>query len=80
MRDVEAADSDDDDAEAKDRKSKKKRKLEQRLGIADLKQTCPRPEVVEVWDVTAMDPRLLVFLKVAIDHLRSRISGSHFYG
>jgi hypothetical protein len=22
------------------------------------------PEVVEVWDVTAQDPRLLVFLKV----------------
>ena len=63
VRDVEAADS-DEDADAEERKSKKKRKLQQRLRIADLKQTCPRPEVVEVWDVTAMDPKLLVFLKV----------------
>lgn len=28
-------------------------------------QTCPRPEVVEVWDVTSPDPRLLVWLKVS---------------
>ena len=35
-----------------------------RLKIAELKQTCPRPEVVEVWDVTAQDPKLLVYLKV----------------
>lgn len=27
-------------------------------------QVCPRPEVVEVWDVTAQDPKLLVYLKV----------------
>lgn len=45
--------------------SKRKRKLESRLKIAELKQTCPRPEVVEVWDVTAQDPRLLVYLKVS---------------
>ena len=44
--------------------SKKKRKLESRLKIAALKQLCPRPEVVEVWDVTAPDPQLLVYLKV----------------
>ena len=44
--------------------SKKKRKLENRLKIAALKQLCPRPEVVEVWDVTAPDPGLLVYLKV----------------
>ena len=50
----------DDDGE---NKSKKKRKLEARLKIADLKQACPRPEVVEVWDVTAQDPKLLVYLK-----------------
>lgn len=43
--------------------SKRKRKLESRLKIAELKQSCPRPEVVEVWDVTAQDPRLLVYLK-----------------
>ncbi len=57
------ADSEDEgDAEA--RTSKRKRKLESRLKIAELKQSCPRPEVVEVWDVTAQDPRLLVYLKV----------------
>jgi splicing factor 3B subunit 2 len=31
--------------------------------IAELKQHCRRPDVVEVWDVTAADPRLLVHLK-----------------
>lgn len=29
-------------------------------------QSCRMPDVVEVWDVTAQDPRLLVFLKVGI--------------
>ncbi len=27
-------------------------------------QACERPDVVEVWDVTAADPKMLVFLKV----------------
>ena len=27
-------------------------------------QSCERPDVVEIWDVTAMDPKLLVHLKV----------------
>ena len=31
--------------------------------VADLKRLCSCPEVVEVWDTTAADPRLLVFLK-----------------
>ena len=44
--------------------SKKKRKLASRLKIAELKQACERPDVVEIWDVTAMDPKLLVYLKV----------------
>ena len=44
--------------------SKKKQKQQSRLQIAALKQLCPRPEVVEVWDVTAPDPQLLVYLKV----------------
>lgn len=44
--------------------SRKKRKLASRLKIAELKQACDRPEVVEVWDVTAQDPKLLVYLKV----------------
>ncbi len=33
-------------------------------------QVCPRPEVVEVWDVTAQDPKLLVYLKVRFLDLR----------
>jgi hypothetical protein len=32
--------------------------------LAPVLQMCPRPEVVEVWDVTSPDPRLLVWLKV----------------
>lgn len=49
--------------------SKKKRKLEARLKIAELKRECARPDVVEVWDVTAQDPKLLVYLKVFPDIL-----------
>jgi splicing factor 3B subunit 2 len=44
--------------------SKKQRKLLHRLKIAELKQQCARPDVVEVWDVTAPDPQTLVTLKV----------------
>ncbi|KAF6264232.1 hypothetical protein COO60DRAFT_1621623 [Scenedesmus sp. NREL 46B-D3] len=43
--------------------SKKQRKLLHRLKIAELKQQCARPDVVEVWDVTAPDPQTLVTLK-----------------
>ncbi|XP_020571881.1 splicing factor 3B subunit 2 [Phalaenopsis equestris] len=43
--------------------SNKKKKLQKRMKIADLKQICTRPDVVEVWDATAADPKLLVFLK-----------------
>jgi hypothetical protein len=31
--------------------------------VAELKQLVEKPEVVEAWDVTAQDPRLLVHLK-----------------
>mmetsp|Transcript_24463 Transcript_24463/g.46367 ORF Transcript_24463/g.46367 Transcript_24463/m.46367 type:complete len:573 (+) Transcript_24463:224-1942(+) len=51
----------DDDDEKK--LSKKKKKMQQRMRIAELKMKCPRPEVVEIWDTTAMDPTLLVGLK-----------------
>lgn len=61
--------SDEDETEEQ-KISKRKRKLESRLKIAELKQTCPRPEVVEVWDVTAQDPRLLVYLKVSLPFYR----------
>jgi splicing factor 3B subunit 2 len=33
--------------------------------VAELKQLVEKPEVVEAWDVTAQDPRLLVHLKGA---------------
>mmetsp|Transcript_40287 Transcript_40287/g.86489 ORF Transcript_40287/g.86489 Transcript_40287/m.86489 type:complete len:907 (-) Transcript_40287:84-2804(-) len=57
----EAADSDDE--EKKGDLSKKKRKLEARVSVAELKTSVKRPDVVEVWDTTAADPRLLVYLK-----------------
>jgi hypothetical protein len=47
-----------------DKLSKKQRKLLNRLKIAELKQQCLRPDVVEVWDVTAQDPQTLVTIKV----------------
>lgn len=43
--------------------SKRKRKELRRLQVAELKQIVPKPEVVEVHDITAADPRLLVYLK-----------------
>ncbi|KAK0597470.1 hypothetical protein LWI29_025630 [Acer saccharum] len=33
------------------------------MTIGELKEICSRPEVVEVWDTTATDPKLQVFLK-----------------
>jgi hypothetical protein len=49
-----------------DKLSKKQRKLLNRLKIAELKQQCLRPDVVEVWDVTAQDPQTLVTIKVGV--------------
>ncbi|EFJ22460.1 hypothetical protein SELMODRAFT_416762 [Selaginella moellendorffii] len=43
--------------------SNKKKKMKRRMTLADLKDYCGKPDVVEVWDATAADPRLLVFLK-----------------
>ena len=43
--------------------SKRARKREKRLTIAELKQLVSKPEVVEAWDTTSEDPRLLVQLK-----------------
>ena len=50
------------------RQSPQLKQIEQqsRLQVAALKQLCPRPEVVEVWDVTAPDPQLLVYLKARL--------------
>ena len=61
-----AAGSEDEEDESK---SKKKRKTEARLKIAELKQACARPDVVEIWDVTAQDPKLLVYLKARLTPL-----------
>ncbi|KAI3424478.1 hypothetical protein D9Q98_010028 [Chlorella vulgaris] len=51
------------DGEGEEGLSRKKRRLASRLKISELKQACERPDVVEIWDVTAQDPKLLVYLK-----------------
>ena len=56
------SDEDEDDGESAGL-SNKQRKLASRMKVAELKRHCCKPEVVEVWDVTAADPGLLVFLK-----------------
>ncbi len=43
--------------------SKKKMRKMNRLSVAELKQLVHRPDVVEMHDVTARDPKLLVYLK-----------------
>merc|ERR1719265_835034 len=40
-----------------------KRRLASRMSVAELKTLVKRPDVVEVWDTTSSDPRLLVYLK-----------------
>jgi len=55
-----------DDEEQNKKKSKKQLKRETRLSVAQLKQLVIRPDVVEMFDVTAKDPNLLVHLKVNI--------------
>lgn len=60
-------DDDQDDGEDKiddkDRISKRKMKKLTRLSVAELKQIVNRPDVVEMHDVTARDPKLLIQLK-----------------
>ncbi|XP_028409676.1 splicing factor 3B subunit 2-like isoform X2 [Dendronephthya gigantea] len=64
-------DSEEEETQKKDEKpgekveklSKKKLKLKNRMSVAELKQTVHRPDVVEMHDVTAPDPKLLVYLK-----------------
>ena len=62
-------DSDEDDEEEEGDKeqpkiSKKKLRRLNRLSVAQLKQLVERPDVVEMHDVTAPDPQLLIHLKV----------------
>lgn len=47
----------------KSKMSKRKLKKLTRLSVAELKQLVNRPDVVEMHDVTARDPKLLVQLK-----------------
>ncbi|XP_046658941.1 splicing factor 3B subunit 2 isoform X2 [Homalodisca vitripennis] len=49
--------------EKKPKMSKRKMKKLTRLSVAELKQLVSRPDVVEMHDVTARDPKLLVQLK-----------------
>lgn len=53
------SDSEDDE----EKLSRRKKKMANQIKIAELKQAAERPEVVEVWDVTAADPKFLVYLK-----------------
>lgn len=65
-------DSDEDGEGTGPRLSRKARKLKSRLSVAELKQLVQRPDVVEAHDVTAADPRMLVYLKVRAACLRDR--------
>ncbi|XP_061397623.1 splicing factor 3B subunit 2 [Musca vetustissima] len=59
----EEEDADEDKIEDKEKLSKRKLKKLTRLSVAELKQLVSRPDVVEMHDVTARDPKLLVQLK-----------------
>jgi splicing factor 3B subunit 2 len=54
---------DEDDDDEKKPLSKKKQRKANRLTVAELKQLVTRPEVVDWWDPSAADPRLLIALK-----------------
>ena len=60
---VKRAQDSDNEEEDESKLSRRKFKALNRLSIAELKQLVRRPDVVEAWDVTASDPRLLVYLK-----------------
>jgi len=57
-----AAAAAEEEEEEKELSHRAKKRLK-RLSIAELKQLVTKPEVVEAWDVTSDDPRLLVHLK-----------------
>lgn len=66
--DIDEKDDDDDDdkkEEEKPKLSKRKLKKLNRMSVAELKQKVGRPELVEMHDVTAKDPILLLHLKAA---------------
>jgi len=55
--------AEDSDEEEDQPKKKSARKWEDRMSVAELKTLVRRPDVVEVWDTTSIDPKLLVYLK-----------------
>lgn len=61
--DDEAEEAEGKGEEKKTKLSKRKLKKLTRLSVAELKQLVSRPDVVEMHDVTARDPKLLVQLK-----------------
>ncbi|XP_030383498.1 splicing factor 3B subunit 2 [Scaptodrosophila lebanonensis] len=65
MNDDDDDDNEDDEEHKEDKEKLSKRKLKKltRLSVAELKQLVSRPDVVEMHDVTARDPKLLVQLK-----------------
>ena len=83
---------DDKDADSSDKKkkdteeeeqnkktSKKQLKRLTRLSVAQLKQLVIRPDVVEMFDVTAKDPKLLVHLKVSSSQILEEERRSCFF-
>merc|ERR1719328_689916 len=60
---IEEKDEDADGEDGEKKLSKRKLKKLNRLSVAELKQLVTRPDVVEMHDVTAKDPGLLVHLK-----------------
>ena len=65
MHQPELSSDEDDEGEGEEQKmSKKKLRKLNRLTVAQLKQLVDRPDVVEMHDVSAMDPKLLIHLKV----------------
>ncbi|CAK8688500.1 unnamed protein product [Clavelina lepadiformis] len=60
---AESSDEEEATDDNKDKISKKKLRRMNRLSVAELKQLVIRPDVVEMHDVTAQDPKLLVHLK-----------------
>lgn len=70
--DLDEKDDDDMKVEEKPKLSKRKLKKLSRMTIAELKQKVNRPELVEMHDVTAKDPVLLLHLKVC-EHLHTTV-------
>lgn len=56
---------DDDKKDGEQKISKRKVKQMSRMTVAELKQRVSHPELVEMHDVTARDPLLLLHLKVS---------------